>query len=132
MEIKNLKPEEREIPKGRKDQRKAERNLKMKEQRRFVISYKNDPQGHSKITQLIEQANQKSYGRVVTFKDLVDYALNKIAEKDLEKVKRQSLGEMDKVEMMLEKYNQKHATNLSLGEFLVKRLRIKGGDIYGK
>ena len=60
----------------------------------------------------------------ITFKDLVDYALGKIGPKDLDKIKTLSLQEMDKVQMMLEKYNSKHGTSLSLGEFLVKQLRI--------
>ena len=95
-----------------------------KEKKRFFVDYSKDPQMQHLVLKLLEEANQKSHGSEVTFKDLVSYCLNKIGKKDLERIKTLALREMDKVQMLLEKHNQKHETNLSLGEFLVKQLKI--------
>ena len=95
-----------------------------KEKKRFFVDYSKDPQMQNLVFKLLEEANQKSHGSEVTFKDLVSYCLNKVGKKDLEKIKTLALGEMDKVQMLLEKHNQKHESGLSLGEFLVKQLKI--------
>ena len=93
-------------------------------QKKFFIDYSKEPKNQELVVKLLREVNKKSHGEEITFKDLVSYALNKISSKDLEKMKRLALGEMDKVGMLLEKYNQKHGTNISLGEFLVKQLKI--------
>lgn len=93
-------------------------------QKKFFIDYSKEPKKHELVVKLLQEVNKKFYGKEITFKDLVNYALEKISSKDLEKMKILALGEMDKVQMLLEKHNQKHGTNLNLGEFLVKQLKI--------
>lgn len=95
-----------------------------KDQKRFFVDYKGDVKGHELALSLLVQANTKEHGREVVFKDLVDHALALVTAKDVEKIKEESLSEMDKVKLLHEKYNSKHGTNLSLGEFLVERLKI--------
>ena len=73
---------------------------------------------------LLEQANNKSYGREITFKDLSVYAVKKLNSKDIEKIQENSLSEMEKVERALDDYNSKNGESLSLGEYLVKQLKI--------
>ena len=97
---------------------------KPKEKKRYVINYSHEHDKRELMEKLLKEANQKPHGREITFKDLVGYALEKIGPRDLEKIKRLSLGEMDKVQMQLERYNQKHGTSLTLGAFLVKQLKI--------
>jgi hypothetical protein len=65
----------------------------------------------SLITELMGKANQKDYGREIIFKDL-------------EKIQEATLSDMEKVERALIEFNKKNNSNLSLGEFLVKRLSI--------
>ena len=77
-----------------------------------------------KIFSLLAKANNKTYGREITFKDLVLYAVEGINDKDLEKLKDGSLTEMERVERHLDEYNQKNGTTLSLGEFLIKKLNL--------
>ena len=103
------------------DERKEKKG---KEKKRFFVDYSKDPKMQHLVLKLLEEANQKSHGNEVTFKDLVSYCLNKIGKKDLEKIKTLALGEMDKVQILLEKHNQKHGASLGLGEFLVKQLKI--------
>lgn len=64
------------------------------------------------------------YGKEVTFKDLVLFSLPKITNKDIEKIKESSLSEMEKVERLRIEFNAKNSTNLTLGEFLMKKLNI--------
>ncbi len=73
---------------------------------------------------MLSQANQKDYGREITFKDLVFAALPKLTQKDIEKIQESTLTEMEKVQRALNDYNKKNETNLSLGEFLVRKLGI--------
>lgn len=94
------------------------------EQRRFVIDYSREPERLELVSKLLAQANQKPHGRPVVFKDLVNYALGKIGKRDLERIKEMALGEMDRVQILLEKHNFKHGTNLTLGEFLAMKLKI--------
>ena len=100
------------------------RERKTKEQGKFFIDYTRDPKRRELVANLLTRANTKSHGREITFRDLVSYSLEKVGKRDLEKIKRLTLGEMDKVQMLLEEYNQKHGTHLTLGEFLAKKLKI--------
>lgn len=95
-----------------------------KDQKRFFVDYSGDVKNHKLVVSFLEQANKKEHGREVVFKDLVDVALSLVSTKDIERLKESSLDEMDKVQLLLEKHNSKHGTNLSLGEFLVERLKI--------
>ena len=89
-----------------------------------MIDYSNNAKRQESVAALLTEANKKSHGKEITFKDLVDYGLDKIGPKDLEKLQRLALSEMDKVQMLREKYNLKHGVNLSLGEFLAQKLKI--------
>jgi hypothetical protein len=82
------------------------------------------PEHSSLIIKLLKEANQKTHGRSVVFKDLVDHCVKKVTTSDIDKIKVSTYSEMDKVLMQLEKYNLKHSIDLSLGEYLVKQLKI--------
>ena len=94
------------------------------EQIKFFIDTTKDLSERKLIVKLLEDANNKSYGREIILKDLVYYALPKLTPKDLEKIQEGSLSEMQKVDKALADYNLKNQTDLSLGEFLVKKLGI--------
>ena len=91
---------------------------------KYALSFSEDEKMQKKITGLLEKANQKRLGKKVTFKGLVTYALCALTNKDLEKIKEDTLGNMDKVKMHLESYNKKTGEGLDLGKFLVKKLKI--------
>ena len=103
------------------DERKEK---KVKEQSKFFIDYTRELKKRELVVKLLTEANTKSHGREITFKDLVSYALEKIGKRDLEKIKKLALGEMDKVQVLLEEYNQKHGADLTIGQFLVKQLKL--------
>ena len=79
----------------------------------------------AKVINLLVVVNKKEYGREVNFKDLVVYALDKISERDITRIQDGSLGEMERVTRHVNEYNKKNGTSISLGEFLVRELKIK-------
>lgn len=95
-----------------------------KEQSKFFVDLSKDPAVLKNIFELLEKANNKSYGSEILFKDLAVYAIGKLNDKDLLKIQEDSMSEMEKIERLLHEHNEKNKTSLSLGEFLVKKLGI--------
>lgn len=110
--------------KKKRGRKRIKEKATIRDQKKFFIDYSKEPEKHDRVIKLVNEANEKQYGREITFKDVVDYALKKVTSKDLEQIQNEALGEMDKVQMLLEKHNLKHEANLTLGEFLVKQLKI--------
>jgi len=112
-----------------KEEKKRGRKKKGEEKKegmrnKFFVDLGNDQEVLLLINKLLVEANNKSYGREIIFKDLVIHALPKLNSKDVEKIQDQSLSEMERVKRLLDEHNEKNKTALSLGEFLVKKLSI--------
>ena len=107
---------------GRKKQEKAEE--KKEDKNKFFVDLGSDKEVLSLIKKLLGEANNKSYGREIVFRDLVIHSIPKLNSKDIEKIQDQSLTEMERVKRLLDEHNEKNKTALSLGEFLVKKLSI--------
>jgi hypothetical protein len=112
------------VQKKKRGRKRIKEKTTIKDQKKFFVDYSNEPKKHELVVKLITEVNKKEFGREVIFKDLVDFALKKVTDKDLEKIQEMTLGKMDKVHMQLEKHNLKHGINLDLGEFLVRQLKI--------
>ena len=95
-----------------------------KEQIRFLVDIGKDTDVQRKIFELLEKANNKEYGREITFKDLAILGITKISSKDIEKIQEGSMTEMEKVERVFNEYKLKTGEAITLGEFLVKKLNI--------
>ena len=108
---------------GRKPGKRQESQVD-KEQSKFFVDLSKEQSVLESIMMLIREANKKSLGREITFKDLVIYALPKLTIKDLERIQDNTLSSMERVQKALIEYNQKHSTNLDLGEFLVKKMNL--------
>ncbi|MFZ4715505.1 MAG: hypothetical protein ACOYL6_17410 [Bacteriovoracaceae bacterium] len=126
MEIVSIKSEVSKEKKKRGPKPKNEGTgiVENKEQFRFVIDLSRDEKERELIISSLKEANNKSYGREISLKDLIFLLLTKITSKDIEKLKEASLTEMEKVQRLLDDYNLKNNCDLSLGEFLVKKLNI--------
>ena len=131
-EVLNMKKED-SVPKpnqvqkkkrGRKPKNERQEYQINPEQTKFFVDLSKEKEPLEKVFDLLTKVNQKNYGREITFKDLALFGIEKITDKDLDKIKDGSLSEMEKVEKALDEYNQKHGTKLSMGEFLVKKLSI--------
>jgi len=115
---------ERDRVRGRKAKNQAKDMAKLKEQTKFFVDLSQEQESLDLIFDLLEKCNQKSYGREILFKDLSLYAVSKLSDKDIEKIQEVSLTEMERVQRALDEYNKKTGQNLSMGEFLVKKLGI--------
>lgn len=108
---------------GRKKSEERETQIN-KEQFKFFVDLSKEQAVLANILLLIREANKRAYGREITFKDLAVYALPRLTPKDLERIQESTLSDMEKVQKLLDEYNQKNSTSLELGEFLVKRMNI--------
>ncbi len=113
-----------EKKRGRKRKENKEEEKREGQKNKFFVDLSNDQEVLLLINKLLAEANNKSYGREIIFKDLAIYAIPKINSKDIEKIQDQSLSEMERVKRLLDEHNEKNKTSLSLGEFLVKKLSI--------
>lgn len=95
-----------------------------KEQTRFFVDLSHEKESLDMIFSFLIKCNEKNYGKPVLFKDLCLYAVSKLTDKDIERIQERSLSKMEKVHRSLEDYNKKNNLNLSLEEFLVKKLGI--------
>ena len=109
---------------GRRPKGIKEEFILNKDRTKFFVDLSKDKQNLEVIMNLLEQVNNKSYGKEITFKDLSIYAVKKLNSKDMEKIQENSLSEMEKVERALDDYNSKNGESLSLGEYLVRQLKI--------
>jgi hypothetical protein len=103
-----------------------------KEQSKFFVDVSKDQALLESIMTIIREANNRDYGRKITFKDLAIYALPKLTVKDLEKIQESTLNDMERVQKLLDEHNFKDSTTLSMGEFLVKKMNILKGGKDGK
>jgi len=109
---------------GRKPKNQMKEVSLNQEQTKFFIDLSNEKESLDLIFGLLRKCNEKDYGRVILFKDVCLYAVGKLTDKDIEKIQESSLGEMEKVQRLLDDHNKKTGSTLSLGEFLVKKLGI--------
>lgn len=109
---------------GRKPKNQKKEVSLNQEQTKFFVDLSNEKESLDLIFGLLRKCNEKDYGRVILFKDVCLYAVSKLTDKDIEKIQEMSLGEMEKVQRLLDEHNKKTGQNLSLGEFLIKKLGI--------
>jgi len=108
----------------KKKDKKLEENNEVDSQYKFFVDLRHEKEVLEQIIKMLKTANNKNYGKELTFKDLAVYAVPKLTAKDLEKIQEGSLSEMERVQRLLDEHNQKNEIKLSLGEFLVKKLNI--------
>jgi hypothetical protein len=113
-----------EKKRGRKRKENKEEEKKEGQRNKFFVDLGNDQEALVLVKKLLDEANSKSYGREIIFKDLVIHSIPKLNSKDIEKIQDQSLTEMERVKRLLDEHNEKNKTTLTLGEFLVKKLSI--------
>ncbi len=109
---------------GRKPKNQKKEISINQEQTKFFVDLSHEKESLDLIFSLLSKCNEKDYGGVILFKDLCLYAVNKLTDKDIEKIQEGSLSEMERVKRALDEHNKKTGGNLSLGEFLVKKLGI--------
>ncbi|MCK5074436.1 MAG: hypothetical protein KAQ98_13480 [Bacteriovoracaceae bacterium] len=117
----------KEVTKNKKVQRSRIKTVKYKlnrEKVRFTVDLSNEKKSLEVVFKLLEQANKKDYGREIDFRDLAIYGINKLGQRDVEKIQEASMSEMEKVERLFNEHKTKHGGDMTLGGFLVKKLNI--------
>ncbi len=113
------------IGRGRKKKENTrEENHVEDHQYKFFVDLRHEKEVLEQILKMLKEANNKPYGKEITFRDLAVYAVPKLTIKDIEKIQEGSLSEMERVQRLLDEHNEKNKTSLTLGEFLVKKLNI--------
>lgn len=118
------KQEEQKRKRGRRKKDEVQEQYEPKDQNKYFIDVSKNKDQRELIQNILNQANNKNYGREIILKDLVLIALPKITAKEIEKLQENSLSEMERVSMALDEYNKKSEVKLTLGEFLVKKLAL--------
>lgn len=115
----------RNIGRGRKKKENTREESNVEDhQYKFFVDLRHEKDVLEQILKMLKEANNKPYGKEITFRDLAVYAVPKLTTKDIEKIQEGSLTEMERVQRLLDEHNEKNKTSLSLGEFLVKKLNI--------
>lgn len=125
MELKNKNEElenkkEKKAKKTKEEDKKAAKEDENSEKSKFFIDVSKDNETRDLIGKLLNEANNKTYGREIILKDLMILALPKLTPKDIERIQENALTDMEKIERLLAEHNEKNKTTMSLGEFLVK------------
>ena len=105
-------------PKPKNEMREFKPN---EEQKKFIIDVGSDDEVRQMILGLLCKCNSKTYGRDITFRELVIYSFSKITDKDIPKIQESSLTPREKAEKVVADYNQKHGSNLTLEEYILTR-----------
>ena len=116
--------EEQKRKRGRRKKDEVQEQYEPKDQNKYFIDVSKNKDQRELIQNILNQANNKNYGREIILKDLVLIALPKITAKEIEKLQENSLSEMERVSMALDEYNKESEVKLTLGEFLVKKLAL--------
>ena len=124
-ENKNETTQDTKKKKGRRKKNVERTENELKNQDKFFIDVSKNKDQKELIQGILNQANNKDYGREIILKDLVLISLPKITAKDIEKLQESSLSEMERVSRALDEYNKKSEVKLTLGEFLVKKLALQ-------
>ena len=110
--------------KGKRSRIKAVEYKLNRDKTRFTVELGNEKKSLEVVFKLLEQTNKKDYGREIEFKDLAIWGINKLGQKDVEKIQEASMSEMEKVERLFNEHNDKNGGDMTLGKFLVKKLNI--------
>jgi len=121
-----MKKVEEELVKkrGRKIKNQKKEVSINQEQTKFFVDLSHEKECLGLIFDLLRKCNEKDYGKPILFKDLCLYAVSKLTDKDIDKIQEHSLTEMEKVQRAFDEHKKKTGQEMSLGEFLTKKLGI--------
>jgi len=119
--VKDVKEEKKKSRKSKNDKDGFKIN---KEQTRFIVDLGSDVENLGKIFEQLEKANNKEYGRKISFKDLAVYGITKIKPRDIEKIQESSMTKMEKVERVFNAYKSRIGEGVTLEKLGAKKLNI--------
>lgn len=108
----------------KKGEVKIKKDWCIRDKKKLFLDYTDNSKKHEEFCQLLEELNNKKLGREIFFQDLVEFAINGLDAKAIEKLKESSYQIMDKIELECEKYNQKNGTNLTSLEYIGRKMGV--------
>jgi hypothetical protein len=112
------------VKKSVEDNKNVAETFENVEKSKFFIDVSKEIETRDLIGKLLQEANNKNFGREIVLRDLIIASIPKLTSKDIERIQESALTDMEKIERLLIEHNEKNKTNLSLPEFLVKKLNI--------
>lgn len=109
---------------GRKKKTEAREKINYQEQNKFIVDVTNEKESKESIIKVLEQVNDKSFGREINVKEILLILLPKLTSKEVERLQENSLSGKEKIQQAHIEYNLKNNSNLTFDEFLIKRLGI--------
>lgn len=112
------------VKKSVEDNKNVAETFENVEKSKFFIDVSKEIETRDLIGKLLNEANNKNFGREIVLRDLIIASIPKLTSKDIERIQESALTDMEKIERLLIEHNEKNKTSLTLGEFLVKKLNV--------
>lgn len=112
------------VKKSVEDKKNVVETFENIEKSKFFIDVSKEIETRDLIGKLLQEANNKNFGREIVLRDLIIASIPKLTSKDIERIQESALTDMEKIERLLIEHNEKNKTSLTLGEFLVKKLNV--------
>lgn len=112
------------VKKSAEDKKNVAETFENIEKSKFFIDVSKEIETRDLIGKLLQEANNKNFGREIVLRDLIIASIPKLTSKDIERIQESALTDMEKIERLLIEHNEKNKTSLTLGEFLVKKLNV--------
>jgi hypothetical protein len=112
------------VKKSVEDNKNVAETFENFEKSKFFIDVSKEIETRDLIGKLLQEANNKNFGREIVLRDLIIASIPKLTSKDIERIQESALTDMEKIERLLIEHNEKNKTSLTLGEFLVKKLNV--------
>lgn len=93
---------------------------------KFVLDLKKRSDAEvASLTSLLKTLNAKDKGGVITATDIILYFSSRASTRDIKRLQEASLSPWDKIEGSLASFNKTKNLNLTLEEYLSKKLKIQ-------
>ena len=93
--------------------------------RKHWVDVRTAPDACEKLNSLLKKCNEKEFGRPVTSGDIMAVLLEKITDKDIERIREMTLRPSDKLKIAHIEFVRKNNIDISYEEFLCKQLKLQ-------
>lgn len=94
-------------------------------QTKFFVDLRDDTMNLEIAIRHLLTLSENEQGRTPTYKDLANYAISKLTEKDIEAISKTLLSEWDIMDMKYREYKEASGENLTFEAFLLKNMKFK-------
>lgn len=84
-----------------------------------------DSKTNLELSEVLNQCNNKDFGKKIKKSDVISYALRQLSEKNIFEIQELSFSLSDRIKLAHEEFNKKNKTSHSYEEFLAMKLKIQ-------